>query len=411
MSKKILPIILVSFVNMLGFTILFPVLPFIVERYNGTSFTYGLILSLYAAFQFIGAPILGSLSDMYGRKPLLLLSQFGTLMSWVIFGLAWWVPTEWQLFGLAGPLVVIIIARIVDGITGGNISIANAYLSDITTKKEKAHSFGIVGAAVGLAIIIGPAIGGLSGGWSEDLGYGYLGIAVAAFVISLITLIAMWFGLTESLKERHKTVKAKREILKSLNIIGRIRHFSNNKIVSLMLKTRIATGLIFGGYVSIIGLFMIDRFQFDQQQVGFFLFLVGTFSIINQGLFVKPVVKRLGELKTLLIGMSLIGLGFASLITTTFLPLFVVFYFFLSLGISLMMPTFKAVFTNNTPDNRQGEIMGVDEGILAFDNAISPLIFGWLYGLIQGNVMLVLSVLMFAAVGYTFFGAKKRLLS
>lgn len=409
--KKLLPIILVSFVNMLGFTILFPVLPFIVERYGGSSFTYGLILSLYAAFQFIGAPILGSLSDMYGRKPLLLLSQFGTLLSWVIFGLAWWVPTEWRLFGLAGPLVVIILARIVDGITGGNISIANAYLSDITTKKEKAHSFGIVGAAVGLAIIIGPAIGGLSGSLSEDLGFGYLGIAIAAFLISLVTLISMWFGLSESLKEKHKVVKAKREILKSLNIIGRIREFSNNKIVSLLLKTRMLTGLIFGGYVSIIGLFLIDRFQFDQQQVGFFLFMVGTFSIINQALFVKPIVERLGELKTLLLGMLLIGAGFASLMLTTFMPLFVVFYFFLSIGISLMMPTFKAVFTNNTPENRQGEIMGVDEGILAFDNAIAPLIFGWLYGVMQGSVMYLLAALMFVGVIYTFLGAKKRLLS
>src|SRR6185295_10580465 len=161
MTKKILPVIFLTFINTLGFAILIPVLPFVVKNYNASSIVYGFLLSIYFIFQFLGAPFLGALRDHYGRKPILMLSHFGTLISWGIFGLAYFVPGV-SLFGIALPLYVIGFARIVDGITGGNMSVANAYLSDITTPPEKARAFGTIGAVLGLGMIIGPTLGSFS---------------------------------------------------------------------------------------------------------------------------------------------------------------------------------------------------------------------------------------------------------
>ena len=134
MNKKLLPAYFLTFVNVIGFSILMPVLPFIVEKYGAPDWVFGLLLSLYAAFQFVGAPYLGALSDSLGRKPILVISQAGTLLSWFIFLLALYLP-DYTLFGVGVGLLVIGIARALDGVTGGNASVANAYVSDITTRQ------------------------------------------------------------------------------------------------------------------------------------------------------------------------------------------------------------------------------------------------------------------------------------
>jgi len=158
MKKELLPVILLTFVNTLNFSILIPILPFIIKSYGGGTVIYGIILSTYPFFQFFAAPILGSLSDRYGRRPILLISQAGTMLSWVIFAVAYFVPNV-SVGIVSIPLLIIIISRIADGATGGNSAVASAYLSDITTHEEKTKAFGMVGGVVGLGLIFGPVIG------------------------------------------------------------------------------------------------------------------------------------------------------------------------------------------------------------------------------------------------------------
>jgi len=151
-SKRLFSIILVVFIDLLGFSLILPLLPYYAETFAANSFVTGLLVASYAAAQLIGAPVLGRLSDRFGRRPLLLASVFGTFVGFILLGVA---NTLWMLFA----------ARIIDGFTGGNLSIAQAYISDVTDAKNRSKGLGMIGAAFGLGFIIGPAAGGFLSQW------------------------------------------------------------------------------------------------------------------------------------------------------------------------------------------------------------------------------------------------------
>jgi MFS family permease len=218
MTKSLIPAFLLTFVNVLGFSILMPILPFLVEHYGAPKWVFGLLLTLYSAFQFIGAPILGAMSDAQGRKPILIISQAGTLLSWFVFVVAL-VSPEYKLFGFVLPLWIIAFSRILDGVTGGNTSVANAYVADITTRDQKGYVFGYLGGIAGLGMIIGPGLGGLSASTS----WGFLGTILLSIAISIITLISIIFWLKESHPVNKRTVRVKQSIWKTLYIPGRVK--------------------------------------------------------------------------------------------------------------------------------------------------------------------------------------------
>lgn len=375
--KKLIPAFLLTLVNVLGFSILIPVLPFIVEDFGGNAFTYGLLISTYSVFQFFGAPILGSLSDMYGRRPILLISQAGTLVSWIIFGIAYFVPQKISLLGFALPLVIIFTSRVLDGITGGNISTTNAYVSDLTTKAEKSQKFGLIGAIFGVGMILGPAIGGIS----ASTQYGWLGTITFAAILSFVTLISIYFYLPESLATTNKQPIKKIRLSEQLNIFAKIKAFKDNPIVTKILLVRFLFGSIMAGYTSVIVLYLIDLFDFNPSEIGWFLLFVGSFLIFNQGVLVNLFVKKFGETKTLLLGQLSMAFGIVAMTFTSNLWIFIALYYFLNLGLSLSMPTIQALLVNNVSDQRQGEISGLDQSIAALCAAIAPALtgLGYLY--------------------------------
>ena len=207
MHKKLLPAYLLVLVNILGFSLMLPVLPFIVEDYGAPKYVYGILLSSYSLFQFLAAPYLGKMSDFKGRKPVLLISQAGTLACWGVYVLAYFMPNT-SIFGYALPLYFIALARIVDGITGGNNSVTQAYVADITTQEEKSYVFGYLGGIVGLGLIIGPGVGGFLSSGS----IGYLGTVLCALFISTITLISIYVNLEESLPEEKRAPFEKQKL-------------------------------------------------------------------------------------------------------------------------------------------------------------------------------------------------------
>src|SRR5262245_48530227 len=199
---SVYPILVVNFVGTLGFSIVLPFLVFLVTRWGGNGFVYGVLGATYSAFQLVGAPLLGRWSDAWGRRKVLLLSQLGTLVSWAIFVLAFFVPVRPLVavdskavgtFSLTLPLVVIFLARACDGITGGNVSVANAYLADITDEAHRARNFGRMAVAANLGFILGPAIAGLLAGTR----LGELGPVLAALVISIVATLLIAFGLPD----------------------------------------------------------------------------------------------------------------------------------------------------------------------------------------------------------------------
>lgn len=386
MKKELLPVAFLSFINVLGFTILIPVMPYIIKNFNQSPAIYGFLLSIYPFFQFLSSPILGSLSDKYGRKPLLVLSQIGTVLGWIVFGLSYYVENTTIMF-TSLPILIIALARMIDGITGGNSSIASAYLSDITTPQEKAKLFGTIGAISGMAMLVGPAIGS----FSSSTSIGYLGTVIFAILISTLTLIFIQVFIKESLHKENRASDINLNIFKQLNFISRIKKYQDNTILINLLIMRTFFGFALSCYTSIIIFFVIDNFKLEPKQLGYFLLFVGSFLIFNQAVMVKKFIRKFGDIKTLLIGQALMMFGLISITLINNLIVYILFYYVLNLGISLSMPSFKSLISSTVDKTKQGEIMGIEESISAFTSALGPMIAGYFYTQIHANAFIIIA--------------------
>ncbi len=376
MRKELLPAYLLTLVNVLGFSILMPVLPFVVASFGADKWVYGLLLSLYSAFQFIGAPYLGALSDQRGRKPILLISQAGTLLSWLVFVSALLIP-DIHFLGLALPLWVIILSRILDGVTGGNAAVTNAYVSDITTRDEKSYIFGYLGGIAGIGMIIGPGLGGFTA--SGPLGY--LGTLLVAIGISILTLMSISVWLKESHPEEKRAKRHREYIFDSVFFLRRIRTLNPPYIIRLLLTLKFGFSIMMAFYISTIALFLIDLFRFDEAELGLFMLAVGIFLSFNQAFVSKHFIRLFGEYRTLLVGLVLCAIGLIAITLTDLLWLYIVFYYILNLGFSLCFPTFNGLIAIHSSPEKQGETMGVSESINSFAMALFPVIGAMLYGL------------------------------
>ena len=266
------------FIDLLGFGLILPLLPFYAESSGRMT---GLLLASYSLMQFIGAPVLGRLSDRYGRRPILLISQLGTFVGFMILGFA---NALWMLF----------LSRIVDGISGANISTAQAYIADVSDEKNRAKNFGLIGAAFGLGFIIGPAVGGFLSR------FGYHVPAFFAAGLSLLTITLTYSCCTEP--ERKSS--ARREFsVKALK-----RAFAH-PTVGILLAMVFTFGLAFAMFQTSFALFASARFGFDVQQTALVLTYVGVLSVVMQLVVVKRVVKRLGENRSIVVTLSALALG------------------------------------------------------------------------------------------------------
>lgn len=381
MSKKLIPAYLLTFVNVLGFSILMPVLPFIVETYGAPEWVYGLLITLYSAFQFLGAPYLGAMSDGLGRKPVLLISQAGTLLSWFIFLIALSLP-EFPIFGFALPLWIIALSRIFDGITGGNTSVTNAYVSDVTTRDEKSYIFGYLGGIAGIGMIVGPGIGGAAASSS----WGYTGTILVAILISTITLATIFFWLKESHPTENRTKEKRHNMMHSFLILRRIRTVNPNSLIRVVFIMKLLFSTMMAFYISTIALFMIDLFKFDAKELGLFMLGVGVFLSINQAFVSKQFIKRFGEFNTLFIGLILAVIGLFSITLTDNLWVYFACYYSLNLGMSLCFPTFNALIAIHANPQKLGEIMGISESINSLAMAVFPVLAAALYGAFGFNL-------------------------
>ncbi|MEX1002052.1 MAG: MFS transporter [Crocinitomicaceae bacterium] len=388
MTKKLIPAYLLTFVNVLGFSILMPVLPFIVSSYGADEWVYGLLLTFYSAFQFLGSPYLGALSDQRGRKPILIISQAGTLLSWFVFILALSLP-EKNILGFALPLWVIAFSRILDGVTGGNASVTNAYVADVTTRKQKSYIFGYLGGIAGLGLIIGPGLGGLAASTS----LGYTGTLLVAVVISTLTLLTIFFWLKESHPVEKRGEKTKQSLLKSIFILRRIRAVKPAPIIRVIFWMKLLFHTMMAFYIATIALFLIDLFKFEERELGFFMLVVGVFLSFNQAFVSKRFISWFGAVKTLIIGLSLSAIGLFCITLTDDLWLYIAFYYVMNLGLSICFPTFNSLISIHADPQKQGEIMGISESINSFAMASFPVLAAGLYGMMQYKVYYLISAL------------------
>ena len=389
MHKKFVPAYLLTFVNVLGFTILLPVLPFIVADQGAPEYVYGALLSSYSLFQFLGAPFLGKLSDSKGRKGILLLSQAGTLLSWIIFAISFSLPNT--LLGIAGfPLIIIALSRILDGITGGNTPVAEAYIADITTPEEKKFIFSYTGGIAGLGMIIGPGLGGWAASYSS---LGSLGTILFAGAISFLTLLAIQFFLRESLPEEKRRPYRKDPLINSFRLYHRIKKLGPPKIITEIFLLRVFFHTMMATYVSTIALFLIDIFHFNEQELGLFMLVVGIFISFNQVVIAKWIMQKLGANRTLQTGFLLVAIGLFTITLTDHLYLYIALYYILNLGLSLCFPSFNTILAARSPAPIVGEVMGISNSIMSLANALVPVAATFAYSLIGSKIYWIITLL------------------
>src|SRR5512137_2303129 len=275
-KSPLLPIFLIVFIDLLGFGLILPLLPFYAKSFGANELTIGLLLASYSLMQFLGAPVLGRLSDRYGRRPILLISQLGTFVGFLMLG-------------FANGLGMLFLSRIVDGVSGGNVSTAQAYIADISDESNRAKNFGLIGAAFGLGFILGPAIGGFLSR------FGYQVPAFAAAGLSLVTILLTFFMLHEP----ERKAKTRTEFSWAA-----LRRAFGHPTIGILLTMVFTFGLAFAMFQTSFALFASARFGFDVQQTALVLTYVGVLSVVMQLVVVKRVVKRLGENRTIIITLA-----------------------------------------------------------------------------------------------------------
>lgn len=372
-SKNVIPIILLTFVNSMNLSILTPTLPFVVEQLGQNELVFGALLTAYSVFQFIGAPFLGTLSDRFGRKPILLITQGGTFLSWVLFAISYYFFHEYAAIPLL-TVWILGVARVVDGLTGGNSSVGAAYVADVTDPEDKLKNFGLLEVAMGVGLFFGLAIGSFTG--SET--FGYLPTALIAVAISLVTWVMLYLYLDESLPSE-KRVKRDTKFWDEINAVKKLRKYKEDTFVYEMYWNRGIISFSMSFFISIIILHIIQLFGFNKTEVGYILLAVGIVMIINQTALLKVFVDRLGNFWTLLIAQLLISVGLFGMSLTASVVWYFVAYFFANLGFSLSLPTTKTMISNNVPEDEQGEALGLDLSVYALATAFTPMIATAIY--------------------------------
>ena len=355
-NKPLVSIFLIVFIDLLGFGLILPLLPYYAETFGASDTVVGLLVASYAAAQLIGAPILGRLSDRFGRRPILLLSLVGTLFGFLLLGFA---NTLWVLF----------IARILDGLTGGNISVAQAYISDVTDIKNRAKGLGMIGAAFGLGFIIGPATGGLLSQW------GYAVPAFAAAGLVTINLLMVTFWLSESLtpEKRASLTERKPAITLSALIAALKRPFSGPLLI-----TRFFFGLAFAIFQSIFALYALRRFDLNAQQTGFILTYVGVLAAIVQGGLVGRLSDRYRDDILITASVAIMAL---SLLGWALAPSVVVLLIILaptSFAGGILNTVLSSALTKTVEPQEIGGILGLSASIESATRVLAPTLGGFL---------------------------------
>lgn len=372
-DRNIIPIILLTFVNSMNLSILTPTLPHVVEQLGQNELVFGALLTAYSFFQFLGAPFLGALSDKFGRRPILLITQGGTFLSWVMFAISYYFFREYSTIPLL-TVWILGIARVIDGITGGNSSVGSAYVADVTTPDDKLKNFGLLEVAMGVGLFFGLAIGSFTG--SDD--YSYLPTALIAVCISGVTWLMMYKYLDESLPEEKRSKKIG-NIMSEINALKKLKKYKKDKFVYEMYWNRAFISFAMSFFISVIILHLIQLFGFSKVEIGYILLAVGLVMIFNQTILLSYFVNKFGNFWTLVIAQLLIAIGLSGMGFASSVWWYFVAYFFANLGFSLSLPTTKTMISNNVPEEEQGEALGVDISVYALATAFTPMIATSLY--------------------------------
>ncbi len=373
--ERIATVFLIVLTNTIGATVILPMMPLYVEKQFGAApLQATLVIAAFYAAQIFAAPWLGKLSDRFGRRPILIVSQVGTMLAYLMFFFAAQLGAGLERLGLAlglsGGLMVIYLARILDGLTGGNVSVAEAYASDISDERSRTQALGLIGGAIGVGHILGPALAAILSG------IGLLAPIVGAAIMSAVTLLLTVFLLEETLTPE------KRSVAKSDDSSLPIRQLMSSRPVLLV----ISTAFVIGSYVAAVmtsfalyaerALFPDQPVEIVARNVGVVIVLMGLGVAVSQMLLVGPLVKKLGEQVVVILGgglliASAIGFGAASSATGLVFP--IIAY---ALGYSVSWPSLQSIMTRFGSKETAGKLLGLFQSAFSLALILAPIAAG-----------------------------------
>jgi DHA1 family tetracycline resistance protein-like MFS transporter len=386
-KSRLITVFVIVFVDLLGFGLILPLLPYYAERFGATPWVVGLLTASYAAAQLVGAPVLGRLSDRHGRRPILLVSIAGTALGFLLLGFA--EPLGSALAGLlpqslfGGDLVaaantatlgVLFLSRILDGLTGGNISVAQAYITDITDEENRARGLGLIGAAFGLGFIIGPAVGG-----ALSAGERYAVPAFFAAGLAFLNWIAVLIWLPESLTDEVRAQLAKRPTGAVLSVSELWKAMRRPRFGPL-LSVRLFYGLAFATFTGVFALYAQYRLELDSTQTGYVLAYVGFLVVLVQGVAIGRLTKRFPENRLILASVLVLAVALLAWAFAPSVPVLLVVLAPLSFASGVLNTVINSAITKSVYPEEVGGALGVAASIESLTRVIGPAAGGFVLG-------------------------------
>jgi DHA1 family tetracycline resistance protein-like MFS transporter len=354
------------FIDVIGLGIIIPVLPALLKEMSGGDLSMasvygGWLMFSYAAFEFLFAPLIGGLSDQFGRKRVLVASLFGFTLDYLFLAFA---PNIFWFF----------IGRIIAGILGASYSTGTAYIADISTPENKAKNFGLVGVAFGLGFIIGPFIGGVLGEFGSRVPF------FAAAAISFLNCLFGLFFVPESLSKENR----RKFDIRRANPLGTFKQLSKYKELHMLVIGFFLFYLSQHAVQSTWTYFNIEKFGWSEFQIGISLGIIGLWVVLVNGVLIDPFIRYFGIVKAILLSSVLMGIGnilFAFATEGWMMYIFMLPYI---LG-GICEPAIQSLISNKIPLNEQGEIQGALTGLISLSSIIGPPVMSYLFSLFTGN--------------------------
>lgn len=358
-TKRALTLIFfIMLMDVIGMSLLFPVAPYVVQRYSSDALMVTMLTVIYAGAQFLAAPALGKISDRVGRRPVLLACVLGSAIGYFVFG-------------FAGALWVLFLSRLIDGITGGNISTASAYIIDVSKPEERTKNFTLLGMAYGVGFILGPALGGALGQLNLNAPL------FAAGVVSLASTALIYFILPESLPKERR-VKT-RLVLKDFNPFASIAQMAFKPGLALILLVVALFNFSFDGVNSVTGVFIKDKFAAAPLTLGLLFVVVGIATAFVQAVMVERLVPRYGKKRMAFVGLLASVVGWPALALAPVLWMLFPIAFLQSGITGFIWATTGVMAADRVSESEQGQLAGVNVALGGLMSMLGPLWAGAVY--------------------------------
>jgi len=420
--KRILPVLVIVLIDLMGLSIIIPLLPLYAARFGSSPLMIGFLQAAYPLMQFLGAPILGRLSDRFGRKPILVISQIGTFAGFILLGFS---NTLWLLF----------LSRIIDGLSGANISTAQAAITDSTNEKTRTQGLGLVGAAFGVGFVLGPIIAFIVLAAS---GQNYQLVAFTAAFFSLTSILLTTFWFKETLIEGLDPANARKKPFS----FGAIKQALSRPAIGFLLIIMFFYQIAFGGYEQLFSLFTLTRLGMDARDTSGLFVLAGLFIIVVQGGLIGKWSKQKGDRWLVLMGLLTLAIGLIGTGLTPAVPIpwydktkvlesmagkgqfrvalssikidlpaesargwlgiiwLLLASFPAAIGGGVLHPAVNSLITKSSEKNEVGGMLGVSTSVFSLANAIAPLFYGTLFQWFGGPVPFVAGGLILATLWF-----------